>query len=115
MHAAASKIVKVEAPSQDHKTNVEDPSTKASLRMRKKHVLPSYLTATGKTKQIGTSKKRKRVQSLKSYPGRYGDLLQQAKNLEEGAEQAVAFAKTRKKVSGMKAAWAMAFSTRRLL
>ena len=78
-------------------------------------MLPSYLTATGKTKQIGTSKKRKRVQSLKSYPGRYGDLLQLAKNLEEGAEQAVAFAKTRKKVSGMKSAWAMAFSTRRLL
>ena len=94
---------------------MEDPSTKASLHKRKKHVLPTYLSAPGKTKQVSTPKKRKRAQSLKSYPWRYGDLLQQAKNLEEGAEQAVAFAKTRKKVSGMKAAWAMAFSTRRLL
>ena len=45
----------------------------------------------------------------------FADRMQKAKNLEEKAEQAVACAKTRKKVRGAKAALAMAFATRRLL
>ena len=79
------------------------------------HAATSNIIRPGKTEHAGPTKKRKREQSSKTNPGPYEDLVQKAKNLEEEAGEAVARAKTRKKIRGAKAALAVASATRRLL
>ena len=60
-------MAEVVAPSQEHKSSVEDHSTKASLDKQEMHVLPTYSTEPGKTKQVGPTKSET-LQSSKRYP-----------------------------------------------